>query len=84
MEDTTRYYGTRLADVVAAQGRRRDWLANEVGVHRSFITHIAAGRRTVDHQTASKIASVLQVPFFLIFDLSSDKLSSPSVEEHAA
>ena len=84
METAPRYYGTKLAQVIDAQGRRRNWLAHEVGVSRSFITHIAAGRRTVDEPTALRIAATLQVPLFLLFDLSYDKISEPHGEVDAA
>ena len=64
-----RYNGSRLADLLAAQGRRQDWLAHQAGVSRSLVSRLISGQRTVDEATARRIAAALQVPLFLAFDL---------------
>jgi plasmid maintenance system antidote protein VapI len=66
---------------MVSQGRRQTWLAAKLGVHKSLITHIVVGRRTVDRQTGERIAELLDVPFFVLFDLSIDESSAPVVEE---
>jgi plasmid maintenance system antidote protein VapI len=79
MERAPRYTCNELAAILDAQGRRRDWLATQVGVHKALITHLINGRRTVSHEIAERICLVLGVPFFVAFKLS-DESNSPSVE----
>lgn len=77
MSTTERFYATNLGRTMVSQGRRQTWLAEKLGVHRSLITHIVVGRRTVDRPTAERIAELLDVPFFVLFDLSTDKKNDP-------
>lgn len=56
-----------------------NWVAARVGISRSYMSHIVAGRRIVSAELASKIADTLNVPFFVAFELS-DGDDSVSVE----
>lgn len=75
MKQSQRFRATNLAATLSRQGRRRDWLAEQVGVHPSFITHIAAGRRTVDESVAKAIAEALEESIFLLFELLDSNVS---------
>lgn len=58
--------------VVAAQGRKKEWVARQAGVHPSYISHALAGRSTFDEDVSNRVALALGVPFFVIFDASDD------------
>jgi transcriptional regulator with XRE-family HTH domain len=84
MKDMTpRYRATNLEETLEAQGRTRAWLGRQLGQHRSYVVHVAKGRRTVSESTARRIAELLGVPFFMIFELSTDD-ETPSPEKEAA
>lgn len=80
MKQSQRFQATKLAETLSRQGRRRDWLAERVGVHPSFITHIAAGRRTVDEELAQAIADSLGESLFLLFELLDSNDSLPKAQ----
>lgn len=70
MTATTRYRAVTLDRELSNQGRRKDWLAEQVGVHPSIISHLLAGRRTADSRLARAIADALNVDdIFLLFEL---------------
>lgn len=69
MNTTNRYRATGLEAEIERQGRRRDWIAAEAGVHQSLIAHLTSGRRTASEEVASAIATALNVSLFLIFEL---------------
>ncbi len=58
---------TALRSLLATQGRRKDWLAKQAGIHPSLLSHVMAGRRTVSSDVAERIAGALQVPLSLAF-----------------
>lgn len=64
-----RYRATHLGEVLLEQGRKRSWLAERAGVTGSYVTMIIAGERTVDQVLGERIAALLDVPFFLLFEL---------------
>lgn len=85
MDITDRYLATNLGAVMAQQGRQNVWLAERLGVSRSFITMVINGRRTISGELASKIASTFDLPLFLLFELSGEsKALSESREASAA
>lgn len=60
---------TKLHEVIERQGRRRTWMAQELGIHPSLITAYARRHRTCPRDRAERIAQLLGVPLFLVFDL---------------
>jgi len=74
-----------LRSLLAAQGRRKDWLALQAGVHPSLISHLIAGRRTASQAVAERMAAALQVPLFVAFDRSTgaDDASDGASEDAA-
>ena len=64
-----RYRATHLGEVLEGQGRKRSWLAERVGVTGGYVTMIISGERTVDQVLGEQIAALLDVPFFLLFEL---------------
>ena len=69
MKYTHRLSGTKIGDVLATQGRRQDWLAEQIGVSPAALNRWIRGTRTVDLETARSIARVLDTDFFLLFDV---------------
>lgn len=67
-----------LQSLLHAQGRRKDWLAAQAGLHPSMVSHLIAGRRTASGDVAGRIAAALQVPVFLVFDVSDRTKNVPS------
>lgn len=68
MAKDLRYSGTNLSSVLNHQGRRKDWLASQVGVSPSAVSRWIGGSRLIDEKTARRIAEVLDVPFSLLFE----------------
>lgn len=68
MNRTPRYTGTKIKDVLAAQGRRQDWLAGQVGVSGSTVTRWLKGDLSISHEHAEKVARALGVPLFLVVE----------------
>ena len=64
-----RYVATHLGDVLESQGRKQRWLAERIGVSGGYVSLIIAGERTVDREMGERIATLLDVPFFLLFSL---------------
>jgi transcriptional regulator with XRE-family HTH domain len=64
-----------LEQLLAAQGRRKDWLASQAGVSPSLISHVLAGRRTIAVEVAERMAAALQVPVFVAFDRSTGPIN---------
>lgn len=64
-----RYRATHLGKVLDEQGRKRSWLAERAGVTGGYVTMIISGERTVDLVLGERIAALLDVPFFLLFEL---------------
>jgi plasmid maintenance system antidote protein VapI len=84
MEITKRYQATELETVITEQGRLRQWVAEQSGVHPSLITHLLARRRTVSQEVAERIAQALGVPLFLIFKLPEGSETLTVTQEDAA
>lgn len=63
-----RYSGTRLGEVLAAQGRNQLWVAKQVGVSPALLSRIISGERTADAELAQRISGLLHVPLFLAFE----------------
>ena len=47
-----------LEAVLEEQGRKRRWLADRIGVSESHISHVLAGRHTVDREEGERIAGI--------------------------
>lgn len=62
-----RYRATRLREMLDFQGRRRDWLARQVGISDSHLSNILVGRHPAMPDTAERIAAVLHLPLDVLF-----------------
>lgn len=58
---------TKLAQVLDAQGRRRDWLAAQTGVSAPLVTLIAQGKRRPSDEFKKAAAAALDVPVETLF-----------------
>jgi len=67
-EKGLRYTGTKIRETLHAQGRRQDWLAFQLGVSPATVNRWIKGGRSIDHTNAVKVAQILGVPFFLLFE----------------
>jgi len=76
----TRYNGQPIGAVLAAQGRRRDWLADQVGVSASTVTRWIKGDLSITHHHAELVAKALGVPFFVIAESRKQNDKIPSME----
>jgi transcriptional regulator with XRE-family HTH domain len=77
-----RYIATsNLGAVLETQGRKMRWLADRIGVSESKISHVLAGRHTVDRDQGERIAGILGVPFSVLFELRERSDTDPSPEE---
>ena len=84
MDGVIRYVATgALEAVLEEQGRKRRWLADRIGVSESWISHVLAGRHTVDRTQGERVAGILGVPFFVLFALRERSETDPSPEEAA-
>lgn len=53
--------GTKLAEVLDAQGRRRDWLAAQTGYSAPLVTLICQGKRNPSPEFRTRAAEALGV-----------------------
>lgn len=51
------------------QGRKSSWLASQIGVSKSHLSHMLAGRKTIGAIDARVVAAILGGDFFLLFEL---------------
>lgn len=81
MNESTRRFRSKTLDVtLSSQGRKGRWLASQVGVSESSISRLMSGKQTVDETVAQKIALILGVPFFVLFEsASADEMSVSGV-----
>jgi transcriptional regulator with XRE-family HTH domain len=66
-----RYRSTNLAAVIKQQGRFQRWLALQLGLSESMVSKVALGQRTLSRSHAERVAQLLGVPFFVLFELQS-------------
>lgn len=77
-----RYAATGLAAVLAEQGRKQAWLAERSGVSEAFISRLLRGTLTVDRAQGERMASLLGVPFFVLFELHDrSEMDSPAEDQ---
>lgn len=79
-----RYRSTNLAAVIKQQGRFQRWLALQLGVSESMVSKVALGQRTLSRFHAERVAQLLGVPFFVLFELHESNDSDAGVESNAA
>lgn len=81
-QSPTRYQAINLRAVLQAQGRKKEWLANEAGISPSLVTMLLSGKRTVSEEVAERIARAVGVPLFLIFELPISRVSHLNGRSH--
>lgn len=67
---TDRVTAPGLAEALARQGRRANWLARQAEVDASLLSHAMAGRKTLPTPIADRIATILSEPFEVLFQSS--------------
>jgi plasmid maintenance system antidote protein VapI len=68
-ETNERYVAANLLLVLREQGRLQKWVAKQIGVTESMISHVLKGRKTLSRSQAERVSQVLGVPFFVLFNL---------------
>jgi plasmid maintenance system antidote protein VapI len=70
-ENNHLYSGIKLNRIIDAQGRRRAWLAAQLGITVRYIHYICRGERTLTPDLAERAAALLGVPssLFLAVEL---------------
>jgi hypothetical protein len=84
MEKTSgRLSGVPIKKVLDAQGRRQDWLANQLSVSPATVNRWIRGNRTLDVRTGERVAAVLGVPFVLLWNMPNgiDSMPGQHVQE---
>jgi hypothetical protein len=81
MREPTNFKATGLESVLATQGRKARWLADQCQISESHLSRIVSGERRISETLARTIAGVLQSPLFFCFELTSE---SESLTEVAA
>lgn len=68
-ETTERFGAGNLEAVLVEQGRMQNWVAQQAGISESLISKVLKGQRTLSKPDAERVARVLGVPFFMLFNL---------------
>lgn len=68
MNQTTRYSGIKMGHLLRSRGIRFDWLAAQMGVSGAAVTRWIKGDRTMSQEHAKRAATILGVPFDLLFE----------------
>lgn len=66
-QHTRRYRGTRLFEILQAQGRRQNWFARQVGCSQSLLSMIKGGRRPIPEWLPERASAVLGIPVDVLF-----------------
>jgi len=69
MNRTNRYTATNLGSLLKAQGRHQRWLANQLDISDSLMSKVILGQRTIDEALAKRVATLLGVDLFFVFEL---------------
>lgn len=72
---------TPLARVIAAQGRRQDWLAQRAGLRREYVNRLVTGRLPMTTGAAERLAGVLGVPPETLFVTATGREVTPTTTE---
>jgi len=57
----------RIRATIAAQGRRLDWVASQMGISPSYLTRLLDGERRWTSRLRARITAVLGVPEGVLF-----------------
>jgi len=79
----SRYIASAVIPTVRQQGRSVSWLSRQMGVSRQYMSDVAHGHLPVRQQFAERVATVLGVPFFVLFDVS-DGVETTPIQEAVA
>ena len=62
-------WATRVEELLTTQGRMKDWLAHQIGVHPNTLSRLIHGEPgyAVSPELLEKIAQVLGVPYAWLF-----------------
>ena len=71
MDDVKQNYShEKLAQVIEEQGRRLDWLAEQLGYTPSYISKLKSGSKPITEEIAVRLAEALNVS---VIDLVADQ-----------
>lgn len=81
MDGATRYLATNLGRTLEHQGRTGRWLAHSLDVSESLISKVLKRERSIDGALADRIALIIGVPLFLLFELHDRSIEESQVEQ---
>jgi len=65
-----RYIATPfLRQQIVDQGRRADWLAQQAGLSKSFLSKVMAGQKTISEVDARVLTALLHADFGVLFEV---------------
>lgn len=64
-----RYSNEKLTEVLKVQGRRMDWLSEQLDIDPSYVSHLKSGAKPITDDIAHRVARILGIPVsFLLAD----------------
>lgn len=69
MREPTNFKANEIDRLLAEEGRKSRWLANQVGISESHLSRIVSGERRISESLAKRIAEAIGAPLFLAFEL---------------
>lgn len=82
--DRRRYSAKAVHQTIREQGRTVVWLAGKMGMSRQYTNDLVHGKFSVRHEVAQRVADTLDVPLFLLFDVSGGFNFAPDGEGESA
>lgn len=83
LQSSPRYSATAVLATIREQGRSIVWLAGKLGMSRQYTSDVAHGRCVVREDIARRVADALNVPLFLLFNVSDGNKSEHTGENVA-
>lgn len=82
MREPTNFRANEIERLLAQEGRKSRWLAEQVGISESHLSRIVSGERRISESLAKRIANAINAPLFLAFEFTD--VNSNVLERSAA
>ena len=56
-----------VEELLRIQGRRKDWLAEQLGIDPDYLSHFLSGNRVLSVERRHRLAQILGVKYAMIF-----------------
>lgn len=71
-----RYVGTRILDILSAQGRRPAWVAAKMGIDYSYFFKVTRGQKPITERFVRDACRVLELPADVLFVAADQSVSA--------